>query len=126
MKTRYTVLVSMIMGAAVGAAAIQGLHAQTKPPVYYVSEIEISNLDGWTKEYAPKAQALIRSMGGRVLASGQKVTSLEGDPPKSRVAILAWDGIEQLQAWTNSASYKELKALRESYGKVRAFTVEGM
>ena len=81
MKTRYTVLMSMIMGAAVGAAAIQSLHAQTKPPVYYVSEIEISDLDGWTKEYAPKAQALIRSMGGRVLASGQKVTSLEGDPP---------------------------------------------
>jgi hypothetical protein len=28
MKTRYTVVLSMIAGAAVGAAAIQGLHAQ--------------------------------------------------------------------------------------------------
>ena len=43
MKTRYTVAVSMIAGAALGGAAIQGLHAQAKPPVYYVAEIEVTN-----------------------------------------------------------------------------------
>lgn len=31
MKTQYTVALSMIAGAALGAAAIQGLHAQAKP-----------------------------------------------------------------------------------------------
>jgi hypothetical protein len=40
MKTRYTVVLSMIAGAAVGAAAIQGLHAQAKPKAYTVSELE--------------------------------------------------------------------------------------
>ena len=33
MKTRYTVALSMIVGAAPGGAAIQGLHAQAKPPI---------------------------------------------------------------------------------------------
>jgi hypothetical protein len=37
MKTRYTVVLSMIAGAAVGAAAIQGLHAQAKPKAYLVT-----------------------------------------------------------------------------------------
>ena len=39
MKTYYTVGLSMLAGAALGAGAIQALHAQAKPPVYYVAEI---------------------------------------------------------------------------------------
>jgi hypothetical protein len=37
MKTYYTVALSMFAGAALGAAAIQGLQAQAKPPVYTVT-----------------------------------------------------------------------------------------
>ena len=126
MKMHFAVALSLLSGAAVGAAAIQTLHAQAKPPVYYVAEIEITNLEGWSKEYAPKAQALIKEMGGRTLASGQNVTSLEGEPPKTRVAIQRWDSIEQINAGTSKPEYKDLKVLREKYGKVRAFTVEGL
>ena len=114
------------MGVAVGAAAIQGLHAQAKPPIYYVGEIDVTNLDAYTKEYAPKAQALIKSMGGRFLAAGQKVTAIEGDPPKPRVAIQVWDSMEKIQAWRNSADYKELRKIGDKYAKFRAFTVEGL
>jgi len=34
MKSRYAVALSLLAGTAVGAAAVQGLHAQAKPPVY--------------------------------------------------------------------------------------------
>jgi hypothetical protein len=34
--------------------AIQGLHAQATPPVYYVSIIDVTNPDAYGKEYAPK------------------------------------------------------------------------
>jgi hypothetical protein len=40
MKTRYTVALSVVAGAALGAAAVQGLHAQAKPKAYTVSESE--------------------------------------------------------------------------------------
>jgi uncharacterized protein (DUF1330 family) len=126
MRINYAVVWSLLAGAAVGAVATQTLHAQSKPPVYYVAEIEITNLEGWTKEDAPKAQALIKEMGGRTLASGQGVTSLEGEPPKTRVAVQRWDSMDQINAWTSKSEYKELKVLREKYGKVRAFTVEGL
>jgi hypothetical protein len=65
MKTRYTVALSMIAGAALGGAAIQGLHAQATPPVYYISIIDVTNPDAYGKEYAPKAQAIIKAAGGR-------------------------------------------------------------
>jgi uncharacterized protein (DUF1330 family) len=126
MKTRHAVALSLLAGAALGAAAVQGLHAQAKPPIYYVAEIDVTDLEGWTKDYAPKAQALIKEMGGRVLAAGQNVTSLEGAPPKKRVAIQVWDSMDQIKAWRSSAKFKELQPLRDKYGTARAFTVEGL
>jgi uncharacterized protein (DUF1330 family) len=126
MKTYYTVGLSMLAGAALGAAAIQGLHAQAKPPVYYIAEIDVQNIDAWQKDYAPRAQAVIKAAGGRVLAAGQKVTSLEGAAPKPRVAVIQWESAEQVQAWRNSAAFKELIPIREKLGTVRSFTIEGL
>jgi len=126
MKTRYTVALSMCAGAALGAAAIQALHAQAKPPVYYIAEIDVTNLDAWQKDYAPRAQAVIKAAGGRVLAVGQKVTSIEGAPPKQRIALIQWESAEQVQAWRNSAAFKEIAPMREKLGTVRSFTVEGL
>jgi hypothetical protein len=39
MKTRYTVALSMLSGIAIGAVAIQGLHAQATPKAYTVTEL---------------------------------------------------------------------------------------
>src|SRR5215467_8665383 len=115
MKTRYTVALSMIAGAALGGAAIQGLHAQAKPPVYLVTEITVTNLDAYTKEYSPLAQASIKKAGGKLLAAGQNVTSLEGAPPAPRIAIQQWDSLEKLQAWRNGAEYKEARKIGDKY-----------
>jgi hypothetical protein len=43
MKTRYAVALSVVAGAALGAAAVQGLHAQAEPKAYTVSEVETVN-----------------------------------------------------------------------------------
>ena len=126
MKTHYTVALAMLAGIAVGAVAVQGLHAQAKPPIYYIAEIDVANLDAYTKEYAPKAQALIKTMGGRFLAAGQNVTSIEGDRPKPRVAVTVWDSMDKIQAWRSSAAYKELRLTGDKLAKFRAFTVEGL
>ena len=37
MKARFTVARSMVAGVALGGAAIQALHAQTKVPVYMIA-----------------------------------------------------------------------------------------
>jgi len=126
MNRSITIGLSMLAGAALGAAAIQGLHAQSKPPVYYISEIDITNLDAYTKDYAPKAQALTRSMGGRLLAASQTITAFEGAAPRTRVTISAWDSFDKVQAWRNSSEYKELRKTGDQYAKFRAFAIEGL
>jgi uncharacterized protein (DUF1330 family) len=126
MKRLLTVGLAMLAGAALGAAAVQGLHAQAKPPIYAISEIDVTNLDAYVNEYAPKAQALIRASGGRFLAAGQNVTSIEGDPAKRRVTVQAWDSTEKYQAYRNSAEFRQVRTIGDKYAKFRTFTVEGM
>ena len=126
MKTNYKVAIALVAGAAIGGAAIQGLHAQAKPPVYSVSEIDVTNVEAYVKEYAPLAQASIKKSGGKILAGSQKVTSLEGTPPKARVTIQLWDSLEQAQAWRNSADYKAARMIGDKYATYRAFAVEGV
>ena len=38
MRTRHVVAFSMLAGIALGAVAIQGLHAQTKPPLHFIAD----------------------------------------------------------------------------------------
>jgi uncharacterized protein (DUF1330 family) len=127
MKRSVTVGLSMLVGAALGAAVVQGLHAQAKPPIYQITEIDISNVETYVREYAPKAQALIKAGGGVNLAASQNVTRVEGDAPKTRVALTRWDSIEQFHAYRNKADFKELRAtIGDKYAKFRTFIVEGV
>ena len=124
MKTRSTVTLSMLAGVAIGAVAVQGLHAQAKPPVYTVSEIQITNVDAYLKEFAPAAQASIKAAGGKIIAGGPG-TSLEGTPPATRITIQMWDSLEKAQAWRSGADYKKAREIGDKYAKFRAFSVQG-
>jgi uncharacterized protein (DUF1330 family) len=131
MKTHYTVILAMLAGAAIGATAVNGLHAQAKSPLYLVTEIDVTNPEAYGKEYAPKAQALIKASGGRFLAIGGaagagagKVTAFDGEAPK-RATVQVWDSMEQYEAYRNSPAFKEARQIGEKYAKFRTFAVEG-
>ncbi|WP_426434331.1 DUF1330 domain-containing protein [Bradyrhizobium genosp. P] len=126
MKTYYSMTLAMLAGFGLGAVAVQGLHAQAKPPVYQVVEIEPTNLESYVKDYAPKAQAAIKAAGGKFLAAGGKTTTIEGEPPKSRIVIQRWDSVEQIKAYRDSAAFKDLLPLRDKLAKFRTYTVEGV
>jgi uncharacterized protein (DUF1330 family) len=104
MNSRYKTALAVIVGAALGAAAVEGLHAQAKPPVYTMTEIDVNNVDGYMKEYVPVVQPLIKKGGGNLLAASLKVTAMLGAAPK-RVAINRWDSLEAAQALYNSPDY---------------------
>ncbi len=125
MKARTAVALAIVAGFGLGAATIEGLHAQAKPPVFTVAEIDVSNVDAYNKEYAPKAQALIRSKGGKVLAGSNNVTSLEGQPAK-RLALHQWESMEKAKGWHGSKEYKELRKVGDKHAKFRILAVEGL
>ena len=125
MNQRIAMGLTLLAGVAIGATAVQGLHAQAKPPVYLVTEIDVTNADAYVKEYAPLAQASIKKAGGKLLAASLKVSQIEGTAPK-RVAIQVWDSLDQIQAWRNSADYKDARKIGDKYATFRSYAVEGM
>jgi uncharacterized protein (DUF1330 family) len=131
MKTQYTVALAMLAGVAAGGIAVQGLHAQAKPPVYVVGMIDVSNDEGYAKEYAPKATEIVKAAGGRLIArggagGGSQVATLEGDPFKGRVVVQQWDSIDKVKAWHSSAAYQENRKIGDKYAKFRFIVVEGV
>ena len=125
MKTRFSVILAAIVGFGLGSIAIEGLHAQGKPPFYTVVEVDVSNVEAYGKEYAPKAQALIKKMGGKLLVGTNNVTTLEGAPAK-RIAVQQWESMEKAKAWQSSNEYKENRKIGDKYAKFRILLVEGM
>jgi uncharacterized protein (DUF1330 family) len=86
---------SMIAGIAVGAGLVEALHAQAKPPAYVVGEINITDPDGFAKEFSPLARkALAEAPGYRALILGGKTVAIEGPAPKARVIINVFDNLE--------------------------------
>jgi uncharacterized protein (DUF1330 family) len=126
MKTQYVAALAVAAGFGLGAAMVQGLHAQAKPPAFTIAEIDVSDMDGFQKEFAPKAQKAIADNGGKALARGGKVVGLYGAAPKNRIAINRFDGLDQALAAYNSAAYKEAKAIGDKFATFRIIAVEGL
>ena len=124
MKKYFTTGLALIAGFGLGAVTIDGLHAQAKPPVYLVTEIEISNVDSYMKEYAPKAQELVKKGGGRLIAASANVTGLQGKAP-SRVAVSQWESMDRVKGWWDSAEQKENRKIGDKHAKFRLYVVEG-
>ena len=67
MKTQCTIVLSISAGIAVGAAAVQVLHAQAEPPAYVVAEIDVANVEPFDKEYVPPAARAVTNGGGKYI-----------------------------------------------------------
>ena len=126
--TRYISLaMAMLAGAALGAAAVNGLHAQNKSPGAYavvdISEMVDANL--FKEQLLPKVTpAALASMGGQYLIRTDQITALDGAPPQ-RFVVIAFDNMDKAKAWSSSAGQKEVDAIWMKATKSRQFLVQG-
>ena len=125
MSKRTTVVVSALVGAVLGAAGVQALHAQAKPPAYVVGEIDVRDGEVFAKEYLPTASKTIRDGGGKYIVGGGKSVAFYGDPPK-RIAIMAFESLEKAEATFNSEAYRTAKAAGDKVATFRIYAVEGI
>lgn len=127
MKIRTIVTLSLAAGAALGAGAVGGLRAQVRPLAYVVGEINVTNQEGFAKEFGPIARkALAQAPGYRALVLGGKTVSIEGTPPSGRVIINVFDNLDAAVAAYNSPAFKEAKKIGDKYATFRTYAVEGL
>jgi uncharacterized protein (DUF1330 family) len=131
MKLRWGTALAMLASVAAGGAAVEGLHAQAKPSVYFIGEIEVTNEEGYAKDYLPKARAIIKAHGGQLVAaggaagSGNPIVAIDGEPPK-RVVIYRYPSIDDVHAWRDDPAYEAVRKVGEQYAKYRTFAVVGV
>jgi uncharacterized protein (DUF1330 family) len=117
--------IAMLAGGIIGAAAVNGLHAQGKgPAAYAIVDISKINDPDTFKTLFPIAQKALDDFGGKYVIRTEKITALDGTPP-ARFVVIAFDSMDKAQAWSIVPAQKEVDALRMKATKSRQFLVEG-
>jgi uncharacterized protein (DUF1330 family) len=126
MRTHYLIALSLVAGAAIGAAAVQSLYAQARPLGYVVGEINVTDPQNFAKEFGPIARkALAQAPGYRALVLGGEVVPIEGGAPTGRVIINVFDNLDAAVQAYNSPDFKAAKKIGDKYATFRTYAVEG-
>jgi uncharacterized protein (DUF1330 family) len=75
-------------------------------------------VSGWSQPFKPYS--------GRYVVRGGTVAPLEGDAPKGRIVMIAFDSMQQAQDWYNSSEYNEIMSIRHRSASSRVYIVEGI
>jgi len=112
MKRHITLLMTLAAGIGVGAAAVQGLHAQAKLKAYTVAESEVLD-NAALAPYTAAVGPVIQASGARSFNTiGGRIIPVTGEAPK-RVSLIEWDSVEQAQAFLNSSAFKSIAPQQE-------------
>jgi uncharacterized protein (DUF1330 family) len=92
---------------------------------YVIVDIEVKDPAGYA-QYRELAPAIVAQYGGKYLARGGKVETLEGDWNPNRFVILEFPSLAQAKAWWSSEEYSSPKQLRYATTNSKMIVVEGV
>jgi uncharacterized protein (DUF1330 family) len=126
MKRKFALGLAMLIGCMLGAAGVSGLQAHKKPPNAYAI-IEVNEItDPMSLEAVfHKTRELSETFGGQIVTEGHRMIGRDMMPPR-RFAVIAFDSMEDAEAWSTSSAQGELDHLRDQGAKGRSFLVDGM
>jgi uncharacterized protein (DUF1330 family) len=126
MKLHYTVVLSMLAGAAIGAVSVGGLYAQGKAPGAYaiVAFSDMGDPAAFKSNVLDKAPEAVKKHGGNFIVRTNDITVLRAaDPPLKRYIVIGFDSAQQAKAWYASEDMKGINAYNDQHTKGRAFVV---
>ena len=117
---------ALLAGVAIGAIALQGLHAQgAKLKAYSVGEIEPLDASAQAA-YLPAARKAIEAAHGHALRTAAgRIVQVEGGPAPKGVGIVEWDSLDDAVTFYKSTAWADLAPQRDKAVKVvRRYVVE--
>jgi len=91
---------------------------------YVIVDIDIADPARY-EEYKKLAGPTVGAHGGKYVARGGKVTTLEGDWRPGRIVVLEFPTAEKAKAWWDSPDYRKARSIRHECAKSRMIVVEG-
>jgi uncharacterized protein (DUF1330 family) len=77
---------------------------------YLVVRTDVTNWDKY-REYQKVAPAIIEKYGGKYIARGGEVITLEGPEETRRVVIIEFPSLEKAKGFYNSVEYQEARKI---------------
>jgi uncharacterized protein (DUF1330 family) len=127
MKPDLKLALVLLAGIGFGGAGVTAIQAQqAKPaPGYVVAEVEVNDTAAFAK-YAAAVPGTLAPFNGKYVVRAGKITPVEGEAPKQRYIVIAFESVEKAQAWEDSPAYEAIKPMRHASAKSRIFIAEGV
>jgi uncharacterized protein (DUF1330 family) len=126
MRSNFRIAMVLLAGVAIGAIAVQGLHAQgAKLKAYSVGESNLLDASAQAA-FLPAARKAIDAAHGRPLRTAAgRIVQIEGGPAPGSVGIVEWDSLDDAVAFYKSKAWTDLAPQRDKAIKVvRRYVVE--
>ena len=126
MKSNFKIAMVLLAGVAIGAVAVQGLHAQgAKLKAYAVAEFEPLDTSAQAA-MLPAARKVIEAANGRSLhTTAGRVVPIDGGPVPKSVGITELASVDEALAFYKSKAWADLAPERDKAAKVvRRYLVE--
>ena len=91
---------------------------------YIVARVNVQNRNAY-QEYMRHTPRVIRKYGGRFMARGGQMVTLEGPEEKLRIVLIEFPSLENAKAFYQSPEYAQIKKLREGGGEVQFVAIDG-
>jgi uncharacterized protein (DUF1330 family) len=93
-------------------------------PGYVIAEVTVTDPQGFER-YREMVPATIAKYGGRFIARGGKLETLEGQWKPKRLVIIEFESAARAKEWWASEEYREAKDLRQRTARTDLVIVEG-
>ena len=93
------------------------------PKGYIYVEIEVTDPEGYRREYMSRSGPAVAAYGGRFLVRGGAAEVLDGPQDGRRRVMIEFDSYERALEFARSDIYAEAKAHRDRHAKVARFVV---
>ncbi len=92
---------------------------------YVIYQADVLDNDRYD-QYRAEAAPAVAAHGGTYLVRGGEVDVLEGDPPRGRTVVVAFESMEAARRWYDSERYQHAKTLRDGAVEASAYIVAGV
>lgn len=94
-------------------------------PALVIVDVHVTDPAGF-EEYRKLVPATLEPYGGRFLARGGQIETLEGGWAPKRIAVIEFPSIEHAKAWWASEQYRVPKQMRMASAETRMIVVQSI
>lgn len=92
---------------------------------YLIADVEITD-ESLYAQFRERMTPTLEAYSGRFIARGGEIAVIDGSWNPKRLAIVAFDSMEQARSWLASPEFKELDDMRNSSSNINLVLVEGV